>query len=215
MVERFMTSSKIMASQAAIISGIAILLTQNGLAASSVNWPQFRGPHASGVSEDPAPVTWNVGSGKNIQWQTAIPGLGHACPIIWQNRIYVTTAVKPGSKPKLKLGLYGDVGSYKEKEPHQWRLLCMDKTSGKILWDKLALEAIPRSERHTKASQCNSTPATDGQRIVALFGSEGLFGFDMDGRELWRKDLGRMKANWYTTSDTEWGFGSSPVLYEG
>ena len=186
-----------------------------GQAASTVNWPQFRGPQASGVSEDAAPVTWNVETGENVRWQTPIPGLGHACPIVWGDRVYVATVVKPGSKPQLRLGLYGDVNSYKEKEPHQWRLLCVDKTSGKILWDKLALESVPRSERHTKASHCNSTPATDGEHIVAMFGSEGLFCFDMDGRQLWRKDLGRMRAGWYYKTDTEWGFGSSPVLYKG
>src|SRR5438552_9848189 len=167
-----------------------LLLNLAAFAASTVNWPQFRGPNASGVSDDPAPITWNVESGENIRWQTPIPGLGHACPIVWHDRVYVATAVSPGGKAKLKLGLYGDVGSYTEKEPQQWRLLCLDKTTGKILWDKLALEKIPRTPRHTKASHCNSTPATDGQRIVALFGSEGLFCFDMECRQLWHKDLG-------------------------
>jgi outer membrane protein assembly factor BamB len=199
-----------------LLFALPILFFAQPLSASTPNWPQFRGPHASGVSDDPAPVTWNIESGENIRWQTPIPGLGHACPIIWQDRIYLATAVKPGAKPELKVGLYGNVNSYKENEPHQWCLLCLDKSSGKILWNKLALETVPRSERHTKASHCNSTPATDGKHIVAVFGSEGLFCFDMDGKQLWRKDLGRMKANWYVmTNTTEWGFASSPVLHEG
>jgi outer membrane protein assembly factor BamB len=183
--------------------------------ASTSNWPQFRGPQATGVSEAPAPSHWNVETGENIRWQTPIPGLGHSCPIVWGSDVFITTAVKPGDKPKLKPGLYGDVSSYKETEKHQWRLLRLNKSDGKIVWDKLCLEAVPRSERHTKASHCNSTPATDGEHIVAVLGSEGLFCFDMGGKQLWRKDLGRMKAGWYTTKDTEWGFGSSPVLYEG
>src|ERR1043166_3048736 len=83
---------------------LALMQNGNAGADSSVNWPQFRGPHASGVSEEPAPVTWDVGSGENIRWQTEIPGLGHACPIVWQERIYVASVVKPGSKPKLRLG---------------------------------------------------------------------------------------------------------------
>jgi outer membrane protein assembly factor BamB len=194
---------------------ILLSVLQTTLFAGSANWPQFRGPQASGVSLMRAPVTWSVETGENIRWQTPIPGLGHACPIVWDDHVYIATAVKPGSKPKLKPGLYGNVDSYKETEPHQWRLLCLDKSSGKILWDKLGVEAVPRSERHMKASHCNSTPATDGKSIVALFGSEGLFCFDMAGRPLWHKDLGRMKAGWYTTADTEWGFGSSPVLHEG
>jgi outer membrane protein assembly factor BamB len=194
---------------------ILIFLFAQTTFAASDNWPQFRGPQASGVSANSAPVTWNVETGENIRWQTPISGLGHACPIIWEDHLYVATAVKPGSKPKLKPGLYGNIDSYKETESHQWRLLCLDKSNGKILWDKLGVEAVPRSERHMKASHCNSTPATDGKRIAALFGSEGLFCFDMEGRQLWHKDLGRMKAGWYTTASAEWGFGSSPVLHEG
>jgi outer membrane protein assembly factor BamB len=196
---------------------VALLL---GLAAgtasgSTVNWPQFRGPNASGVSPQAAPVTWNVDTGENIRWQTPIPGLGHACPIIWKDHIYIATAVRPGSKPDLKIGLYGDIDSYTEKEAHQWRLLCLDKRTGKVLWDKLVLEAVPRTERHTKATHCNSTPATDGKRLVAILGSEGLFCFDLNGREIWRKDLGRMDPGFYVVTNTSWGFGSSPVLHDG
>src|SRR6185369_14274374 len=198
-----------------IVSCATLLLFNNAFAATGVNWPQFRGPQASGVSTEAAPVSWNVESGENVRWQTPIPGLGHACPIVWGDRVYIATAVQPGSKTKLKIGLYGDVSSYSEKEPQQWRLLCLDKATGKVLWDKLELESVPRTQRHTKASHCNSTPATDGRRVVALFGSEGLFCFDMEGKQLWRKDLGKMDAGWYYVANTPWGFGSSPVLHEG
>jgi outer membrane protein assembly factor BamB len=193
----------------------SLFLFGNAFAVSTENWPQFRGTDSSGVSPQPAPVTWNVESGENIRWQTSIPGLGHACPIVWRDHIYVATAVKPGARPDLKVGLYGDIDSYTEKESHQWRLLCLNKASGKILWDKLAVESVPRSQRHTKASHCNSTPATDGGRVVAFFGSEGLFCFDMDGKKLWQKDLGRLDSGWYVMTNTEWGFGSSPVLHDG
>src|SRR6185369_6053509 len=198
-----------------IVSCATLLLFNNAFAATGVNWPQFRGPQASGVSTEAAPVSWNVESGENVRWQTPIPGLGHACPIVWGDRVYVATAVKPGGKPELKIGLYGAGESYKEKEPHQWRLLCLDKATGKILSDKLAHETVPRQERHTKASHCNSTPATDGQRIVAIFGSEGLFCFDMNGTRLWRKDLGKMDGGPYDAPDLQWGFASSPVLHDG
>ena len=194
--------------------GLFQLLSATGLAVATVNWPQFRGPNACGVSEDQAPVTWNTETGANIRWQTPIPGLGHACPIVWQDRIYVATAVKPGTKPDLKIGLYGDIDSYDETEPQQWRLLCLNKASGKVVWDKLALETVPRTQRHTKATHCNSTPATDGKYLVAIFGSEGLFCFDMEGRQLWRKDLGRMDPGFYVVTNTSWGFGSSPVLHD-
>jgi outer membrane protein assembly factor BamB len=194
---------------------VLLLLCGHAFAAQTVNWPQFRGSNASGVSEDPAPVTWNVNSGENVRWQTPLPGLGHACPIVWQDKIYVVTAVKPGGKADLRVGLYGDIGSYNEKESHQWHLMCLDKRTGKILWDKVPLEAIPRTQRHTKASHCNSTPATDGQRVAAILGSEGLFCFDMEGRQQWRKDLGKMDPGYYVVTNTSWGFASSPVLHEG
>jgi outer membrane protein assembly factor BamB len=183
-------------------------------AGNNSDWPQFRGPQASGVSERPAPLTWNLQTGENVHWKVPLPGLAHASPIIWGDRIYLTTAVKPGAKPALKVGLYGDGDSYQEKEVHQWRLICLDKTTGKILWDNLGHETVPRVERHTKATHCNSTPATDGQRIVALFGSEGLFCFDMIGRRLWHKDLGRLHAGPYNATNLQWGFASSPVLHE-
>jgi outer membrane protein assembly factor BamB len=197
------------------VAGGLLCSLQSAFAASTVDWPQFRGPNGGGVSQDAAPVTWNIESGENIRWQTPIPGLGHACPIIWHDRIYVATAIKPGSKPDLRIGLYGDINSYTEKEPHQWRLLCLDKTTGKIVWDKRVLEAVPRVQRHTKSTHCNSTPAIDGKRLVAILGSEGLFGFDLEGNELWHKDLGPMDPGFYVVTNTSWGFGSSPVLHEG
>src|SRR6185295_17172187 len=83
------------------------LLFSQCLAATDVNWPQFRGPQASGVSPGAPPRTWNVETGDNVRWQTPIPGLAHASPIIWENRLYLTTAVRPGAKPDLKIGLYG------------------------------------------------------------------------------------------------------------
>ena len=196
---------------------LVFLLVHSGLGvAIAANWPQFRGRQAGGVdSASELPTVWNVGSGENVRWQTPIPGLGHASPIVWENRIYVATAVRPGVKAELKVGLYGEGNSYTEKEPHQWRLLCLDKTSGKVLWDKLGYEAVPRLERHTKATHCNSTPATDGKRIVAMFGSEGLFCFDMNGQQLWHKDLGKLHGGPYDAPTMQWGFASSPVLYGG
>jgi outer membrane protein assembly factor BamB len=191
------------------------LSTASLLRAPAENWPQFRGPRASGLAEEPAPATWNVARGENIRWQTPIPGLGHASPIVWQDRLYVATAARPGAKPQLKVGIYGDGDSYTEKEPHQWRLLCVDRTSGQVLWDKVGHESVPRQERHTKSSHCNSTPATDGQRIVAIFGSEGLFCFDMEGRQLWHSDLGKMDAGPWNAPELQWGFASSPVLHDG
>ena len=183
-------------------------------AASDSNWPQFRGPHASGVSDDAAPTKWNVETGENIRWQTPIPGLGHACPIIWSNRIYVATAVRPNAKADLKIGIYGAGDSYKEKEPHQWRLLCLDQATGKILWDKPGHEAVPRQERHTKATHANCTMATDGKSLIAFFGSEGLYCYDLNGTLRWKKDVGLLDSGYYMAPSAQWEYASSPILFE-
>jgi outer membrane protein assembly factor BamB len=133
---------------------------------TAANWPQYRGPNASGLDDSHlAPVEWNVGKGNNIAWQTPIPGLAHAAPIVWSNRVYVTTAVKPGPDP-LKIGLYGDIDSVQDRDSQEWRLLALDRDTGAVVWNQLAHSGIPRVKRHTKATHCNSTPATDGQRIV-------------------------------------------------
>jgi outer membrane protein assembly factor BamB len=179
------------------------------------NWPQFRGPQASGVETSaPAAIRWNVEADENIRWRTPVPGLSHASPIAWNDRVYVATATRPG-KANLKVGLYGDIESANDQEKHQWRLLALDKASGKIVWDKPGHEAVPRVKRHTKASHCNSTPATDGQRIVAIFGSEGLFCFNMQGGALWKKDLGPMDSGYFQVPSAQWGFASSPVIHDG
>jgi outer membrane protein assembly factor BamB len=179
------------------------------------NWPQFRGPHACGVDEsDLLATNWNTETGENIRWQAPIPGLAHASPIVWGDRVYVATAVKPGTA-SLKVGLYGDIEPVEENETHQWRLLAIDKSTGKIAWNTLAYEGVPKGKRHPKSTHCNSTPATDGARIAAIFGSEGLFCFDVEGKLLWKKDLGPMEAGFYMVPNAQWGFASSPVIHDG
>jgi outer membrane protein assembly factor BamB len=192
-----------------------LLLVSFLIAPLSAQWPQFRGPAASGLSTEKAtPVEWNVESKKNIAWTTPIPGLAHSSPIIWEDRVYLTTVIGPGD-PELKIGLYGSIAPAKDKGIHQWRLLALDRKTGKILFNKKGHEAEPRSQRHTKATQCNSTPATDGNFIVTYFGSEGLFCFTMEGELVWKKDLGDMDAGYFKMPTAQWGFASSPVIHEG
>lgn len=185
-------------------------LAENG----TVNWPQFRGPEASGLAAGfILPTTWNVETGEQILWQREIPGLAHASPIIWNERMYVATAVS-AEKADLKVGLYGDINPADDRGPQQWRLICVDKSTGEVLWNRLGYEGIPRVMRHPKATHCNSTPATNGRAIVAVFGSEGLFCFDMNGELKWKKDLGPMNSGYFQVPSAQWGFGSSPVIYE-
>lgn len=141
--------------------------------------------------------------------------MAHASPIAWGDRVFVATAVAE-KEADLKVGLYGDIASANDRGSQQWRLLALDVKTGRIVWNVLAHEAPPKVQRHTKASHCNSTPATDGKRIAAIFGSEGLFCFDAtDGRLVWKKDLGAMDAGYFASPTAQWGFGSSPVIYEG
>jgi outer membrane protein assembly factor BamB len=157
---------------------------------------------------------WDVAAGTNIKWKTPIPGLAHSSPVIWGDKIFITTADTPGATQALKTGLYGDVEPVNDDTPVQWRVLCLDRNSGKILWDKTAHEGVPKVKRHPKASHANCTPAVDGQRIVAFFGSEGLYCYDHDGNLLWSKDLGKLDSGFFRMPNAQWGFASSPVLYK-
>jgi outer membrane protein assembly factor BamB len=195
----------------------AFVALSTACTAFAANWPQYRGPNASGLDTSaPLPTTWNVPTGDHVRWQTPIPGLAHASPIVWGDRVYVATAIAAGGKSDLKVGLYGDIAAAPNTEKNQWRLLALDRASGKILWNTLAHEAVPRVARHTKATHCNSTPATDGRHIVAIFGSEGLFCFNAaDGALLWKKDLGPMDSGYFQVKTAQWGFASSPIIHEG
>ena len=193
----------------------ALLIVFLVQAVHAANWPQFRGSNANGVDASvPAPTEWDIETGKNIRWKTPIPGLAHSSPIIWENRVYVITAVRPG-KADLKVGLYGDIESAPDQAEHEWRILAIDRASGKIIWNELGHKAVPRVQRHPKSSHASSTPATDGRKFVAIFGSEGLFCFDTDGHPLWKKDLGPMDSGFYVVPTAQWGFASSPVIHDG
>jgi outer membrane protein assembly factor BamB len=178
------------------------------------NWPSFRGNNASGVSEGRAiPVKWNVETSQNIVWKTSIPGLSHASPIVWGDRVFVITAissnVKAGFNPKDR-----GIDLADDSVKHTWRIYCLDKKTGRILWSNTAYEGIPRAKRHVKASQANSTPVTDGRYVVALFGSQGLDCYDLNGKLIWKKDLGILNPGLWDDPNSSWGHSSSPIIYK-
>jgi len=178
-------------------------------------WPQFRGPFASGIMDGAnLPLNWDVHSGENIRWVADIPGLAHSCPVVWGDRLYLTTAISGSGKDSLKIGLYGDIDEVGDRSVHEFRVYCFNRHSGELLWEDVALKAVPRTERHTKSSHANPTPATDGKHMLAFFGSEGLYCYNMEGELLWKKDFGKMNAGPYTSPEYEWGFASSPILHE-
>lgn len=178
-------------------------------------WPSFRGPWAYGFIDNvKTPTAWSVDSSKNIKWKTPIPGLGHSCPIIWDNYLFVTTATSEKKDESLKVGLYGDIDMAADSGIMEFKVYCLDKNNGKIIWEKVAQKGIPKSKRHTKSSQANCTPATDGKYLVVHFGSEGLYCYDLKGNLIWKKDLGILNPGPYTDPGVEWGYASSPIIYK-
>lgn len=199
-----------------------LALASRGLA--SDNWPSFRGTDAKGIA--PGEITagqWNVKESWNILWKTPIPGLGHSSPVIWGDRLFLTTAVNQTKPTTLRVGYYGDVQSADDNDTQRWKVYCLNKKTGEITWETTVREGIPRVKRHPKATHANCTVATDGTNIVAFFGSEGLYCYDLDGHLRWKADLGLLRANPSVYQDHfakdanswEWGFASSPVIFGG
>jgi outer membrane protein assembly factor BamB len=177
------------------------------------NWPSFRGVNSSGVAEGANPPTaWNVTEAKNIVWKTSIPGLSHSSPIVWGDRVFLITAISSDSSTTFKAKDRG-IGLARDDVKHTWRIYCLDKKTGRVIWDKTAYEGIPKASRHEKATQANSTPATDGKYVVALFGSEGLACYDLDGKLIWNKDLGVLNPGLWDDPSSSWGHASSPIIY--
>jgi len=197
---------------------ILIGLTQQRLNAQigyNQQWPSFRGPWACGfIDNTKAPTSWNLDSLKNIKWKTPIPGLGHSCPVIWDNYLFVTTACSEKKDESLKVGLYGDIDMASDSAVMEFKVYCLDKNSGRIIWERVAHKGIPKSKRHTKSSQANCTPATDGKYLVVHFGSEGLFCYDLKGNLIWEKNMGILNPGPYTDPGVEWGYGSSPIIFQ-
>ena len=197
-----------------------LMLAATGLA--QTNWPSFRGPRATGfIPGSSTPAIWDLATSENICWRTPIPGLGHSSPMIWGDRLFVTTAINQRKTPPLKVGLYGEPDSAEDNDLQQWKVYCLRTETGTILWETIAREGVPRVKRHPKATHANCTMATDGSNLVAFFGSEGLYCYDLEGHLRWKKDLGILRASPTVYNDApdpegwmlEWGFASSPVIW--
>jgi outer membrane protein assembly factor BamB len=185
------------------------------VSAVPVEWPSFRGVSATGVQDGvKLPDRWNVATGENIRWAVSIPGLAHSSPIVWGDRVFVTTAISSRDVATFKPGLYGDGTASEDRSSHRWVVMALDRRTGRTVWQQTAYEGIPREKRHIKATYANATPATDGRYVVAFFGSQGLYAFDMKGRLAWKKDLGVLNTGAYELPEYEWGTASSPIIYK-
>ncbi|MGI9455720.1 MAG: PQQ-binding-like beta-propeller repeat protein [Aeoliella sp.] len=184
----------------------------------ATNWHHWRGPDANGVAAmaDP-PVRWS--EEENIKWKIEIPGKGSATPIVWNDRIFVLTAIETDRKPDSnsansapeessgrRRGGFGSVPS--PQNYFSFVVLCYDRKTGEKLWEEVATEAVPHESRHLTATFASGSPITDGNLIYATFGSRGIYCYDMQGSFQWSRDLGDMRTR------NEFGEGASPTLHE-
>ncbi|MCA1563684.1 MAG: PQQ-binding-like beta-propeller repeat protein [Acidobacteria bacterium] len=196
-----------------------LLLTTVAVAAAAItpaageNWPQWRGPTGQGVSsERHLPLEWSPT--KNIAWKTPIPGRGHSQPIVWGDRLFLTTAIEGPVVEGAKAVTHVEDGqeylhpdSVGANRRHTFKVLGIDAASGKVLWEQTAFEGTPYDNRHKRSSFASSTPAADGRRVYAFFGTEGIYAFDFSGALVWKKKVGDIPT-------MGMGTGTSPVLYE-
>jgi outer membrane protein assembly factor BamB len=190
-------------------------------------WPQWRGPLATGAAPlaDP-PLEWS--ETKNVKWKVKLPGLGDSTPIVWGDRVFILSAVPTGKKSGTKTsdaatpsgenpppregspgrgGGRGGFGSQTPTEAYQFVVLCLDRKTGKTLWQKVAREEVPHEGHQQSNTYASASPVTDGQLVFAFFGSRGLYCYDMDGNLNWQKDFGPMRTK------NGFGEGASPALY--
>lgn len=179
-------------------------------------WPGYRGYMASGVLDNAnLPLTFDFNNSENIKWKIEIPGMGISSPVIWENRLFITTAISDEDDAGFKPGLYGDVNPVNNASVHEWKVYCINKSSGKIIWERTSYKGVPKIKRHPKSTHANTTTATDGRHVVAFFGSEGLYCYDIAGNLLWQKDFGVLKSVFFSMRNAEWEFASSPVIHNG
>jgi outer membrane protein assembly factor BamB len=183
------------------------------------NWSQFRGSTGDGAAtQSKPPVEW--ASDKNVAWKTRIPGFGWSQPVVWGERIFVTTAVtdkQPRPNPNDWSpgdglgGLSAFLGSVRKPPAveYRWMVVCLDRATGKVIWEQVARTGRPTIPIHARNSYATETPVTDGERVIAYFGMTGLYCYDVSGNLLWSKDLGTFPLQ------MDWGTGSSPVVHDG
>lgn len=214
------------------LSGIAVLVlsviaadafADDLTAARLANWHQWRGPRADGTAPqgDP-PTTWS--DTKNVRWKVAIPGKSSSTPIVWNNRVFVLTAVPtdkkpepanapadaaPKTQPETKARRGGGFGqSPQPTTVYQFIVLCLDRDTGKELWRQIAAEEVPHEPGHQTNTFASGSPTTDGKHLFVSFGSYGIFCYDLDGKQIWKQDLGDMRTR------NGFGEGASPTLYK-
>ena len=201
----------VVAIRTGLVVGVGLwvlLLSAVRAAPADDNWPQFRGPRAGVVADDPAlPETWS--QTENVAWKIPVPGLGWSSPIVWGDLIVITSVVSdaPGQEPRR--GFYdGHSSAEAPTAEHRWIVYGIDFHDGHVRWEHEVRRSAPPIARHGKNSYATETPVTDGQRIYVYFGGIGLFAFDMTGQPIWSMPIAPLETR------HGWGTGASPVLHE-
>ena len=180
------------------------------------DWPAFRGLGGRGVAEGfKLPAVWNAdtesGELKNVAWQIDVPGLGHSSPVVVGKKLFLLTAVAKSGAAPLKVESGGKPTAADDNGEQAWLLLCYDKTTGKELWEQTLRQGKPGATRHAKATHANTSVCVAGKNLVTFLGSEGLYCHDLDGKQLWKQDLGVINISKYGIG---WGFSSSPAVHD-
>lgn len=199
MIKRLLDSCLLALTIASSASGQTIA------SGETINWPQLRGTHCDGLAVGATlPDTWSTT--ENVVWKADIPGWGWSSPVIWGNKIFVTSAVSEQPREKLVIGGYPG-GRVQPTDVHRFVTCCLDFDTGKIVWQREAHQGVPPAERHPKNSYANATPITDGQRVYAYIENIGMFCYDLEGQQLWEQKWGSFPMR------GGWGPGASPVLH--
>lgn len=196
-----------------LLIAISLTIAVTGVGGQTSNWPQWRGPNGGGISiEVGLPSEWS--DTKNVRWKTAIPGRGHSSPIVWNNRIFLTSStegpVVPGAEAVRHIHKgqeYRHPDSVGADHGYTMKLFCLDAETGKVLWEKTVYEGTVYDNRHRKNTYASATPATDGKYVYLSFEAEGLYCYDFDGKRIWKTSLGKIAKGGM-------GPGTSPVLFE-
>jgi len=203
------------ASTVVPVRGESVSSLNNDFPFDSKHWPQFRGVLSRGINnEQSIPTKWDGSTNVGIAWKTPVLGLGTSSPIVWGNQVFITTAVQDSDTSGFRTGSYGDVESVVSDGECSYQVWCLDLSTGAVQWQRESVREVPKVRRHAKSSHANPTPTTDGRSLIAFFAGAGLYCYEMDGTLRWSKQLGVLDSGWFYDRSYQWGFGSSPILFE-
>jgi outer membrane protein assembly factor BamB len=176
----------------------------NAIAGDAGDWPQWRGPDWNGIARGEAPVHWS--DSEHVKWKADIPGRGHSSPVIWGDRIFVTTSMPTGAASAEPAGGGRRGFGSRSLQPEQKLILmCLDRKSGNLLWERVSKVATPHEGYHPQyGSFASNSPVTDGKHVIAFFGSRGVYCYDLDGNKIWEKDFGVPLRMFNTFGEGSW-----------